>query len=902
MMRPSSAVRLLFCAVCFFFVAASANAQYRGSLQGVVSDAQGAVIPGSRVTLINKETNRTMETTSDGGGNYTFSSLPPSHYRLEVSKDGFKKKVIDDVAIISEQANGANVELEIGQATETVTVNGAAAPLIDTETATVSGTVNSNQIQKLPSFGRDVYQLAQLAPGAFGDGSQSAGGGTQNLPGTNPGGSGSSAGIFGVENAPQIVANGTGLQGNNISIDGVSVTSISWGGAAVVTPNEESVKEVKVVTNSYDAENGRFSGAQIQVISNNGTNQYHGSAFFKADRPGLNAYQKWNGPSSEVPGTPQQRGLQRNNSRFNDFGGSLGGPIWKNKVFGFFSYETLRNNAVTNDNNWYETPQFLSMAPAGSIASTMLSFPGEGVKFGAILSKTCADIGLAVGTQCNTVPGQGLDVGSPLPTPLGTLDGSYGGGSGTPGVGGGLDGIPDIMFANTINPSVNTDAQYNGRVDFNVTGKDLVALSMYRVPDKSTNFNGPVRPANLWHHSSTAEAETALWNHTFSPTLINEARMNAANWRWNEIASNSQEPWGLPQNNIDCIGSACPQYFGAPGPSVFSQWTYNIKDTLTKVHGSHLLKFGGEVTRLEFLDEAPWSARPSYTFRNLWDFANDAPYKEEGNFDPNPNSATAGQPTEVRKDTRANIYGFFVQDDWKLRSNLTINLGLRWEYFGPLSDKGGRLSTLELGSGADALTGMSLRLGGNMWEAQKANFGPQIGFAWSPSALGSHEFNNKLVVRGGFGIGYTGLEQAISLNGRGNPPLVSFFSLCCSTSGQPVMPSIIYGVPADVHSFNGYPSNPTTVSVYNSNNLPASGSPVSVTGFPSNLPTSYTYHYSLDTQYDLGRTWVATLGYQGSTSHHFTRQYQQNIVYAAQGPTTATAHSCPGRRQAIRPL
>src|SRR6202022_3128480 len=138
---------------------------------------------------------------------------------------GFKKKVLEDVGIIAEQANAVNVQLEVGQVTDTVTVNGDSTPLIDTETANLSGTVNTDQIQKLPSFGRDPFQLLQLAPGAFGDGAQASGGGTNNLPGTSLGGTGGTDGIFKIENGGQISVSGARAGSNNYQIDGVGVTS-----------------------------------------------------------------------------------------------------------------------------------------------------------------------------------------------------------------------------------------------------------------------------------------------------------------------------------------------------------------------------------------------------------------------------------------------------------------------------------------------------------------------------------------------------------------------------------------------------------------------------------------------------------------------------------------------------
>jgi hypothetical protein len=907
-------VRSFFClrvlallSVCFLLTAA--HAQYRASIQGVVTDPQGAVVPGATLALTDKETNRTLTTTSDGSGIFNFNALPPSRYTLTVEKSGFKKKTLDDVAIIAEQANALNVQLDLGQSSETVTVSADTLPAIDTQTAQVTGTVTSQEIQKLPSFGRDVFQLVQLAPGIFGDGAREQGGDTHAQPGNQgPGGSGGSAGVFSTENRPQITANGARQNANNVTLDGVGITSVSWGGAAIVTPNEDSVKEVKVVSGSYDAESGRFGGAQIQVISQNGTNQYHGSFFFKADRPGLNSYQAWTGTAGS-PTTPQ-----RNTNRFNNWGGSVGGPILKNKLFGFFSYETIRNSSTNTGTGWYETPALLKSAPSGSIAAQYAAFPGETASYTSVIDQTCASIGLinktaaaaaGVSPTCQEIPGQGLDIGSPLSAslfPLGTMDPSqlgplcsstagpvpcdkthttiitYRPGLGGNGSGNGLvnlDGNADIAFVNFTGPNTNKNQQFNGRVDFNATSKDLIAVSLYRVPVSNTSLNGN-RLANIFHHNAVNEAETALWDHTFAATLLNELRVNAAGWRWNELASNPQIPLGLPgtgrigdpnfSNNIGtaCVGSC--NGLGGPAGSIFDQWTYNLKDVVTKVQGSHTLKFGGEVTKLRFVQDAPWSARPNFYFKNYWNFLNDAPDLESGTFNP-----TNGAPTDVRKDSRSTLLGFFAQDDWKVRPNLTVNLGLRWEYFGPVSFLHNALSSVVLGSGANVLTGMKMRLGGNLYQASKHDFGPQVGFAWSPN-----QFNQKLVLRGGFGVGYTGEEEAITLNGWPNIPF---------TNGNTNLTGaqIIYAIPSNPHTFLPYPTNPNAALTFDANNIPITGPTVGVTGFPANFPTTRTYHYSFDAQYDLGSNWIGSVGYQGSVSRNLTRQYNLNQIYGAKG-------------------
>src|SRR6266436_2424462 len=569
------AIPLLACAI---FFASAAHAQYRASIQGVVTDPQGAVVSGATLTLKNLDTNQTLTATTDDNGIYNFNALPSSKYSLTVEKGGFKQKVLGNVGVIPEQANALNIQLEVGQVTESVTVNGDEIPAIDTETASLSGTVSSNQIQHMPSFGRDVFQLLQLAPGVFGDGAQGSGGGGQNLPGTQgPGATGGNTGIFATENGPQVLASGGQYENNGITIDGISTSSAVWGGTTIITPSEDSVESIKVVSTGYDAENGRFSGAQIQVTSKSGTNQFHGSLFLDAHRPGLNAFQRFNGTNT---------GVLRDGSRYNQFGGSVGGPIWKNKIFFFFAYETVRNpNSISTGDGWYETPAFAALAPSGSIAAKYLTFPGSGVVSTGINPSTCANAGLAEGVNCRTISGQGLNIGTPLTTGLGTQDMGWSSptspGTGGDGKGGAnnLGTVADIAHYQTASANTSSKAQYNGRLDWDVTGKDHISFTIYYVPQSASFLNGGARAYNFFHHTQINEAYAAIWNHTFSSTFLNEARVNAAGWRWNEVGSNPQSPVGLPSDSIGNLGTiGAPNSFGPNVGSILNQWTYTFKD------------------------------------------------------------------------------------------------------------------------------------------------------------------------------------------------------------------------------------------------------------------------------------------------------------------------------------
>ena len=856
MRRQSFAVQVVLLVLCAFLLTALSQAQYRTSIQGVVTDPTGAVVPGATLTLTNPATGQKQVRVSNDVGVYNFNALAAAPFKLEAEAKGFKKKVLDNLQLIPEQANAVDVVLELGTESTIVNVDASLVPAIDTQTASVNGVVSDRQIQHMPSFGRDVLKLAQLAPGAFADGSQAGGGGAfYNLPGTQSGPtpSGGATGIFATENLTPVFSNGNQAQNNGVSIDGISTTSAVWGGATIVTPSEDSVDNVKIVTNSYDAEDGRFSGAQLQITSKSGTNDFHGSLFYTTHQPNLNAYQRYNGGNS----------VTRDNNKFNQFGGSVGGPIWKNKIFAFFNYETVRQpNSDVTGNGWYDTAAFAALAPSGSIAAQYLSFPGNGVvNHGLSAGNDCAHAGLTEGVNCVTIPGQGINLGTPLTTGLGTQDlgwtsvanpgcGGAGTGCGTPGSPFGT--VADLANYITSNPTTFTAVQYNGRLDADVTTKDRIGFAIYWVPLSKSNFNGN-RAYDIFHHNQINDAFSVIWNHTFSPTFLNEARANAAGWRWNEITDNGQSPVGLPVDNIGQIGSITPANFGPPVGSILNQWTYSYKDVATKIYGRHTVKFGGEATRLFYLQACVGCGVPSYNFFNLWDFLNDAPKNEGGGFNPN-----TGVPTTIRQDQRENILGFFVQDDVKVRHNLTLNLGLRWSYFSPLSSKQDNMLRAFPGAGANYLTDLVIRKG-DSWNAQKNNFGPTIGFAWSPS-----RFNDRLVFRGGYGLSYNQEEIAISANIVNNPGLVVFPSFDTNTPTA-INPGIIYAVSSDAHNLYGYPANPNTISSFGANGLPTSGS-VGVQIFPNTLPTMRVHHYSLDMQYDLGHQYVATLGYQGSLS------------------------------------
>src|SRR5215218_1570412 len=538
-------VRTSMCGLLLLCAMITAHAQFRAGVQGTISDSTGALVPDAKVILKDLETGKIQETNSGGEGFYRILGLAPGRYELTVEKAGYKKSLSENVAINAEKVQGLDIILEIGEITAVVTIANEATQQLETENANINKAITTNEVKRLPQTGRDPYELARLTPGVFGDAGRSSNGNSSGLP-NSPGTGGSNNSIFQAENQVQITANGQRISANNFQIDGVSVNSLSHGGAAVVTPNQESVKEIQVSSTTYSAEDGRNSGAQIKVVSQNGTNDFHGSAFIKYNSPKLNAFNKYANDFG--------RGrTERVDRFFRQFGGSVGGPLYlprfgeggpavysgKNRAFFFFSYEGLRENTNTLGTGYVETPQFRQTVLSSRSGSTsaILSSSGIEPRIVGTLAPSCADLNANI--PCQPVSG-GLDIGS-LTGGLGQyLTFSNLGG-------GGLDGIPDIQRVITAEPGSNKPNQYNLRFDFNPSSNDQITFSTYltRVFAVTGNAGAAGRPQADITSTPHNTAFAVLYNRTISPTLLNEARFNFTKTARNEIESSRETNFGI---------------------------------------------------------------------------------------------------------------------------------------------------------------------------------------------------------------------------------------------------------------------------------------------------------------------------------------------------------------------
>lgn len=864
------------CALVVLICTLPANAQFRAGIQGTVKDISGAVIPGATVNVKNNETNRAYSALTSDTGFYSVRGLPPGSYTVSANQSGFKTSVLENVLVRAESTTGVEIVLSPGEITSTVTVEAVLDPPLKTENAELSGTISTYAVQSLPQVGRDPYEILRLAPGIFGDGSRAGNGNSVllgNLPGS-PGGSNTS--IFQTENQVQISSNGQRVSNNNYLLDGVSVNSLGYGGAAVVTPNQESVKEIKITSNAFDAQYGRNSGAQIEVISKNGTNQIHGSGFFKYNQPGLNAFNKYGGPNNAAP--------QRVENAFRNFGGSIGGPILKDKLFYFFSYEGLRNNSSGFSTATYiETPQYrqsvISARPSG-ITSRVFQMPGIEPRIVQVLTSDCS---IFPANTCQVVAG-GLDVGSITgelgeyvnPNPPSDPNGQY--------TGGGLDGIPDLQQVILAAPNRTRGNQFSGRMDFQ-HGKDSFMGGVYvtSLDSFGADVGGNSRPIADVGFKPLNTAITVQWSRSISATMLNEARVNFTRFSANQLKDAADTNFGVPEIDVEFYPFSRIKFGPTRSeatPAIFAQNTFEFRDTMNMIFGNHASKFGIEIRKEQDNSNLLGGARPVYSFSALWNLANDTPIFEGINTDPR-----TGLPGDAQKYFRTSNWALFAQDDWKIRPNLTLNFGLRWEYFSPLSEARGQLSNIIFPAPGD-LAHATVQTVDQLYDKTWTNFSPRLGFAYNPAAFGSN-----LVVRGGFGIFYNRIPNNGLANVRGNPPFFARNNICCGTAptwfGTPFAGGVIqYALGSDSSPLS-FPRNPALAHGIN----PVTGGicadegctsdiGVEIYGAEPGLRNPYVYQYSFGLEYALPRRWVAALGYEGSAGHHFARIVNQNFLYA----------------------
>ncbi len=865
-----------------FFAAPYASAQFNARLSGTVTDTTGAVVSSAAVKLTEQSSRAVKTFNTNASGFYNFSELAPGIYSLEASAKGFKAASFPNITIVAEAARDLDVQLATGGASETVTVNADDVPLLNTSDATVGTSFSAADVTRLPEFGRDPYELLRLTPGVISDAARSGAGSSVSLP-NNQSGNQSNSGIFQTENQVQASAAGQRVTSNTYLIDGVSVDSLSHGGSAVVTPNPESVAQITAASGNFDASEGRNVGLHTRVVTKAGSNTVHGSLFFQYDEPGLNAFPSYGAPAGGLP--------VRDQNKQREYAASIGFPLLKDKLFFFGSYEGITNINSGTSEQYVPTPQFFSALAAqrpGGIVSGVLTGPGGVPQVVRALPTFCANLQAAPAglptPACAQLPG-GVDIGS-FAGGLGTLLPAFSAAApAAPNalVGGGLDGVPDVQFAQVIATSHYRGNQFNARVDYNFTPRDQFAVSGFIVkldqasPDAGTGAeplsNLPFKPFN--------SSATVVYIHTFTPSLINEARANSTRFADNQINdAGTTVDFGVPRFEVQnyVFGRLYDGPIqGSTTPGILAQNTYEVQDTLIQTFGAHTIRYGGSYRWEQDNDNLSGNSRPDYVFGGIWNYANDAPLFESVAANPLNGGAANGQRYFRDADISA-----FIQHDWKALPNLTLNTGLRWEYFEPLRNKGFLINEPVFGPDTNTfLTDAVLKPVNHIINSNYNNWSPRVGFNYVPPIQ-----NNKLVVSGGFGIAYDRIDDQLYLPGFENGPNYAQFGLFRPDTQTAQQAHILFERGANRSAFSYAPNPFLAVNTDPITGLPVGAGEIEIYGTTQHTAQPMLESFSLQLQRQLPYGIVAGAAYQGSVGHHFIRLVDQNFLHQTTNGTT----------------
>lgn len=760
----------LFCVV--LLASTLAFAQTTGSIQGLVVDPNGAVVAGATVKVTNTQTGTVKETTTNSDGFYRVTNLIPGDaYEIEVASSGFEGKKVQSVAVRLGQENGYDVQLGVKGAVEQVTVT-SEAPLINATQNQLTTSYSPQQLTQLPYNGGSIDNLALLTPGVV-------------TPGDTD-----------FTNGVGISANGNRGRSNNFQIDGQDNNDNSVAGPTLTLTNSEAIGDYQVTTNNPSAEFGRNSGAQVNVITKNGTNDFRGSLFEYYQNSSLDTFSNIEDQFGKIynflatNGFPGLSGLAARNGKnlysYHRFGGSLGGPIIKNKAFFFFTYQgdiQTGEQDTTNagSGNVFFTPQSVAAARA-------LGFVGAN----SILGNT--QVG-GFPSSAN-VPGQYIPIPQMTDTDGDGLPDAYVNGSPTftnslvvcnifPGLGQPCPAVNRVILqtgeAIRIAPNRYRQHQIITREDFNATDKDIFSIRYIydttKFPDSPAT--GGFLTGSFFDVPSKNHNLGITYTRTLSAKFTNEFRFN-----FSKLDVRFGDPTGpLPGPGItftgtrDLTGTTLSGAWGTANnlPQSRIVDVYQQQDTLSATLGNHSIRTGFDfrqqkvenfflpnflgVYRFRNQGALPAGTGTGNTFYTLTGAQRSGTANAFENLllqRPERLTFALGNP---QVNTSQNDYFFYFQDDWRILKNLTLNLGARYEYssspFNPIIDD---LAAREA-SASTALFPTSFPLSDRTVPRMKAdsdNFAPRVGFAWSPDLnfLGDRFTNGRTVIRGGFGISY----------------------------------------------------------------------------------------------------------------------------------------------------
>jgi len=714
-----------------------------GTITGTVTDAQEAVIPGVAVVITQVEQGLTRNFPTNERGIFLAKFLPVGPYTISVEHSGFKKQIRTDLILTVGQTMRVDFKLEVGGESQTVEVKADASQALKLETSEISQTINHKQVVDLPLNGRNFDDLIPLNAGVT-NGMQRASNTGYNL-------------------------NGSRTDQNMFLIEGIDNVDIDSN--LIIRPPLDSIEEFQIQTGTFSAEYGRTAGGVVMLQLKSGNNSIHGSAFefLRNEKLDANGFFK-----NQLPPNPGEDKAPRAPLKRNQFGGTIGGPLKKNKTFFFADYQGFRE--VDGKTTIQSVPTLLERQ--GDFSQTLA--PGQMLFKNALLGQTYPGCDPSNIVTCQKIPASELDPAAvklanlyPLPNLTGTF---------IPGQG------AINNFAVGGKSVVNSD-QFDIKIDHQLTSKDTVAV--HYVFSNSHSVipaafgGGTVGPcidcgvvldllagAPGGRNQNVGLTEV----HTFSASTVNEFRgglnRSSSLYQTSDGGKNLADQIGIPNVNVSPLTTGLPWFDFSPSPSwigtspftpyVNGYTTYQFSDNFSHLHGKHHLKAGFDLRRRlnngagNFFGKGAYIFVPLFTGNAFADFM-------------------TGRATVIQQDLtpgttgiRGIDYGFYFQDDFKVSSRLTLNMGLRYDLYPGYLEVNDRISDLDVQSGVVLLAGKN-GAPRRFVETDKNNWAPRFGFAYALNQRGT------FVVRGGYGISYFNSGNAVSYAGL-NPPYTQAFN------------------------------------------------------------------------------------------------------------------------------